>query len=216
MAVKIRLSRHGRKRFAFYHIVVANSRAPRDGRYIERIGTYNPNTNPATIDLEFDKALDWLEKGAQPTDTVRAILSYKGVLYKKHLLGGVKKGSFNEEEAERRFEIWKTANEAKIEAKKDSLLNAADKERKNKLDAEAKVNEERAAAQNARNAALAKEAADQAAARAAERAAEKAASEAPAAVEIAPEVTEAPAAVEAPVAEEAPAAEEAPEKGAES
>ena len=94
MPAKIRLARHGRKRYAFYHIVVADSRAPRDGRYIERIGTYNPNTNPATIDLDFDKALDWLLKGAQPTDTANAILSYKGVNYKKHLLGGVKKRSF--------------------------------------------------------------------------------------------------------------------------
>lgn len=91
MPVKMRLARHGRKRYAYYHIVVADSRAPRDGRYIERIGTYNPNTNPATIDLDFDKAYDWLVKGAQPTDTVKAILSYKGVLYKKHLMGGVKK-----------------------------------------------------------------------------------------------------------------------------
>ena len=102
----MRLARHGRKRYAYYHIVVADSRAPRDGRFIERIGSYNPNTNPATIDLDFDKAYDWLTKGAQPTDTVRAILSYKGVLYKKHLMGGVKKGAFDEEEAQRRFEKW--------------------------------------------------------------------------------------------------------------
>lgn len=157
MAVKIRLTRHGRKKFAFYHIVVANSRAPRDGRYIERIGTYNPNTNPATIDLEFDKALDWLEKGAQPTDTVRAILSYKGVLYKKHLLGGIKKGSFDEDEAERRFNAWCAEKEAKVQAKKDRLAKDADKDRTKKLEAESKVREERAAAQAARNAALAKE-----------------------------------------------------------
>ena len=104
----MRLQRNGRKRFAYYHIVIADSRTPRDGRNIERIGSYNPNTNPATIDLDFDKALNWLTKGAQPTDTVRAILSYKGVLYKKHLLGGVAKGSFNEEEAERRFQVWQT------------------------------------------------------------------------------------------------------------
>ena len=92
MAVKIRLARHGKKGYAFYHIVAADSRAPRDGKFIEKLGTYNPNTNPATIDLKFDRALDWLLKGAQPTDTCRAILSYKGVLYKKHLLGGVAKG----------------------------------------------------------------------------------------------------------------------------
>jgi small subunit ribosomal protein S16 len=159
MAVKIRLSRHGRKKFAFYHIVVANSRAPRDGRYIERIGTYNPNTNPATIDLEFDKALDWLEKGAQPTDTVRAILSYKGVLMKKHLKGGITKGSFSEEDAELKFETWMVEKEAKVQAKKDRLSKEADKARVNNLEAESKTNEARAAAQAARNAALAKEAA---------------------------------------------------------
>ncbi len=102
MPVKIRLARHGRKGYAYYHIVVADSRAPRDGRFIERIGSYNPNTNPATIDLNFDKALDWLFKGAQPTDTCRAILSYKGVMMKKHLLEGVKKGAFDDAEAERR------------------------------------------------------------------------------------------------------------------
>ena len=96
MAVKIRLARHGKKGYAFYHIVVADSRAPRDGKFIEKLGTYNPNTNPATIDLNFEQALGWLMKGAQPTDTARAILSYKGVLYKKHLLGGVAKGAFSE------------------------------------------------------------------------------------------------------------------------
>ena len=159
MAVKMRLARHGRKKFAFYHIVVANSRAPRDGRYIERIGSYNPNTNPATIDLEFDKALDWLEKGAQPTDTVRAILSYKGVLLKKHLKGGIKKGAFTEEVAEQRFETWMNEKSATIQAKKDRLSKDADKDRKKQLDAETKANEARAAAQAARNAALAKEAA---------------------------------------------------------
>ncbi len=158
MAVKIRLARHGRKRFAYYHIVVANGRAPRDGRYIERIGTYNPNTNPATIDLEFDKALDWLEKGAQPTDTVRAILSYKGVLYRKHLQGGVTKGSFTEEEAERRFELWLTEKEGKIQSKKDRLAGDADSDFKKKLEAESKVNETRAAAQAARNASLTRKA----------------------------------------------------------
>ncbi len=106
MAVKIRLARHGKKGFAFYHIVAADSRAPRDGKFIEKLGTYNPNTNPATIDLDFEKALGWLQKGAQPTDTCRAILSYKGVLYKKHLLGGVAKGAFSETEAEARFNKW--------------------------------------------------------------------------------------------------------------
>ena len=143
MPVKIRLARHGRKRYAFYHIVVADSRAPRDGRYIERIGTYNPNTNPATIDLDFDKAYNWLVNGAQPTDTVKAILSYKGVLYKKHLMGGVKKGAFDEAEAEKRLEKWMTEKEVKIQAKIDKLAGEADAEVKKQMEAEAKINEEK-------------------------------------------------------------------------
>jgi small subunit ribosomal protein S16 len=118
MAVKIRLARKGRKKQAYYHIVVADSRSPRDGRYIEKIGNYNPLTNPATIELDFDKALGWLQNGALPTDTCRAILSYKGVLIKKHLLEGVKKGAFDDAEATRRFEEWMKQNDAKIEAEK--------------------------------------------------------------------------------------------------
>ena len=145
MSVKMRLQRQGRKRFAYYHIVIADSRAPRDGRSIERIGSYNPNTNPATIDLDFDKALNWLSNGAQPTDTVRAILSYKGVLYKKHLLGGVAKGAFSEEEAEHRFQSWETEKEAKIQAKKDRLGNESVSDKKKRLAAEAKVNADRIA-----------------------------------------------------------------------
>lgn len=188
MSVKMRLARHGRKRYAFYHIVVANSRAPRDGRYIERIGSYNPNTNPATIDLDFDKAFDWLEKGAQPTDTVRAILSYKGVLYKKHLAGGVKKGALTPEEAERKFEAWMTEKEAKIQSKVNSLSSQADKARRMQLEAEAKVNEERAAALAARTSALAAEAAAVVTAvEVAEEAAEEAVEEA--AEETAPEAS---------------------------
>ena len=121
MAVKIRLARKGRKKLAHYHIVVADSRSPRDGRYIEKIGSYNPITNPATIELDFDKALGWLQKGALPTETCRAILSYKGVLIRKHLLEGVRKGAFDEAEADRRFEEWMKQNEAKIDAKKSGL-----------------------------------------------------------------------------------------------
>jgi small subunit ribosomal protein S16 len=158
MPVKMRLARHGRKRYAYYHIVVADSRAPRDGRYIERIGTYNPNSNPATIDLDFDKAYEWLTKGAQPTDTVRAILSYKGVMYKKHLMGGVKKGAFDEAEAERRLDSWMTEKEAKVQAKIDRLAGEADAEVKKQLEAEIKVKEEKEAAIAARNAELAAEA----------------------------------------------------------
>jgi small subunit ribosomal protein S16 len=145
MAVKIRLARKGRKKLAFYHIVVADSRSPRDGRYIEKIGSYNPITNPATIELDFDKALGWLQNGALPTDTCRAILSYKGVLMKKHLLEGVTKGAFDEAEATKRFEEWLKQNEAKIEAKKSSLEKSQDDELGKRLSVEKKVNEARAA-----------------------------------------------------------------------
>ena len=158
MSVKMRLARHGRKRFAYYHIVVADSRSPRDGRYIESIGTYNPNSNPATINLDFDKAYDWLTKGAQPTDTVKAILSYKGVLYKKHLMGGVKKGAFDATEAERRLDVWMTEKDAKIQAKIDRLAVDADKETKKQLAAEVKKKELKAAAVAAKHAELAAEA----------------------------------------------------------
>ncbi|MCK4919754.1 MAG: 30S ribosomal protein S16, partial [Bacteroidales bacterium] len=145
MPVKIRMSRHGRKKRPFYHIVVADSRAPRDGRLIERLGSYNPNTNPATIELDFDKALDWLQKGAQPTDTCRAILSYKGVLMKKHLLEGAKKGAFTEEEAEKRFEAWLTEKESGIQAKIESLAKKKDDAEKAILARETEINLARAA-----------------------------------------------------------------------
>jgi small subunit ribosomal protein S16 len=145
MAVKIRLARKGRKKLAYYHIVVADSRSPRDGRYIEKIGKYNPLTNPATIELDFDKALGWLQNGALPTETCRAILSYKGVLIKKHLLEGVKKGAFDDAEATKRFDEWMKQNEAKIEAKKSGLEKSKDDEVVRKLAAEKKINEARAA-----------------------------------------------------------------------
>jgi small subunit ribosomal protein S16 len=159
MAVKIRLARKGRKKLAFYHIVVADSRSPRDGRYIEKIGSYNPLTNPATIELDFDKALTWLQNGALPTDTCRAILSYKGVLMKKHLLEGVKKGAFDEAEATRRFEEWIKQNEAKIEAKKSTLEKSQDDELGKRLSVEKRVNEARVAKLAKRNADLAAKAA---------------------------------------------------------
>ncbi len=188
MPVKMRLARHGRKRFAYYHIVVADSRSPRDGRYIESIGTYNPNSNPATINLDFDKAYDWLTKGAQPTDTVKAILSYKGVLYKKHLMGGVKKGAFDVVEAEKRLDNWMTEKDAKIQAKIDRLAGDADAEVKKQMAAEAKVKEQKVAAIAAKNAELAAEAK---AKRDAERAEKEAATEAAAEVEApAPEAPE--------------------------
>lgn len=114
MPVKIRLQRRGRKKRPFYHIVIADSRSPRDGRYIERIGTYNPMTKPATIDLDRDRAYDWVMKGAQPTDTARAILRFKGVYYKKHLMRGVKKGALTQEEAEKKYQEWVEAKEEKI------------------------------------------------------------------------------------------------------
>ena len=127
MATKIRLQRNGRKGYAYYHIVIADSRAPRDGRFVERIGSYNPNTNPAAIDLNFERALYWVMCGAQPTDTVRNILSGEGVLLKKHLLGGVQKGAFNEAEAEKRFEAWKANKTKAVETivKKEADAKAA-------------------------------------------------------------------------------------------
>ncbi len=145
MAVRIRLARKGRKRKAFYHIVVADSRSPRDGRYIEKIGSYNPITNPAIIELDFDKALGWLLNGALPTDTCRAILSSRGVMLKKHLLEGVKKGAFDDAEATRRFEAWMKQNEEKTEARKSGLEKSQDDELDKRIAAEKKVNEARAA-----------------------------------------------------------------------
>ena len=181
MATKIRLQRHGRKNYAFYPIVIADSRAPRDGRFIERIGSYNPNTNPATITLNFERALYWVNVGAQPTDTVRSILSKEGVLLMKHLQGGIKKGAFDEAEAQRRFDAWKANKEKAVEA-----VKASDADKK------AAAAKERLAAEQAKNAAKAEEVAKKKAEIAAAKAAEEAAK----------------AAEEAP-AEEAPAAEEA-------
>ena len=158
MAVKIRLARHGKKGAPIYHIVAADSRAPRDGKFIEKLGVYNPNTNPATIDLKFDRALDWLLKGAQPTDTCRAILSYKGVLYKKHLLGGVAKGAFSETDAEAKFNQWLGEKEGKIAAKVNKLASDAKNAKNAALAAETKVKEERAAAIAAKAAAAVAEA----------------------------------------------------------
>jgi len=159
MAVKIRLARKGRKKLAFYHVVVADSRSPRDGRYIEKIGSYNPVTNPATIELDFDKALGWLQNGALPTDTCRAILSYKGVMMKKHLLEGVKKGAFDEAEANRRFDEWVKQNDAKIEAKKSSLEKSSDDELSKKLKEEKRINDARSARLAKKNADMAAKAA---------------------------------------------------------
>jgi len=152
MATKIRLQRHGKKGKPFYYIVVADARAPRDGRFIERLGSYNPNTNPATIDINFDKTLDWVNNGAQPTDTCRAILSYKGVLYKKHLQGGLKKGALTEEQVETKFQEWLDGKEGKITGKKTGLVAAKEDAKKAALAAEAKKKEAKAAAIAAKNA----------------------------------------------------------------
>ena len=140
MATKIRLQRHGRKGYAFYPIVVADSRAPRDGRFIERIGSYNPNTNPATISLNFDRALYWIQVGAQPTDTVRSILSKEGVMLMHHLLGGVKKNAFTEEEAKRRFDAWKATKEKSAQALKAKNEAQAAADAKARLEAEVEKN----------------------------------------------------------------------------
>jgi ribosomal protein S16 len=145
MPVKIRLQRHGRKGYAYYHIVIADSRAPRDGKFIERIGSYNPNTNPATIDLKFDRALYWLQTGAQPTDTTRNILSDEGVLLKKHLLGGVKKGAFDADEAERRFEAWKSQKENQVNKTKEQLTAEKQADIKARFAAEKEINKQKAA-----------------------------------------------------------------------
>lgn len=145
MPVKIRLQRHGRKGYAYYHIVIADSRAPRDGKFIERIGSYNPNTNPATIDLKFEKALYWLQTGAQPTDTTRNILSAEGVLMKKHLLEGVQKGAFDVVEADKRFAAWKTSKDSNVSKTKEQLAAEKQAAAKLRLAAESEVNKAKGA-----------------------------------------------------------------------
>ena len=177
MAVKIRLQRHGKKNFAFFHIVVADSRAPRDGRFIEQIGSYNPNTNPATIVLDNERALAWVNVGAEPTPTAKRILSYEGVLLAKHLEGGVKKGALTQEQADAKLAAWKSEKYAKVSAKKDGLRKDAAAAQKAAVEAEAKINQERAEAIAKRKA----EAEEAARAAAEAAAAEKAAQEAAAA-----------------------------------
>ena len=184
MATKIRLQRHGRKGYAFYSIVIADSRAPRDGKFIEKLGTYNPNTNPATVDLNFERALKWVMTGAQPTDTVRNILSREGVYMKKHLLGGVAKGAFGEAEAEAKFEAWKNNKQKGLEDLKNKSEEAKKAAAKARLEAEQKVNEAKAKA-------LAEKKAAEEAAKAAET---KAAEEAAAAADAPAVEAEAPAA----------------------
>ncbi len=196
MAVKIRLARRGRKARAMYDVVVADARAPRDGRYIEKIGTYNPNTDPASININDEKAFSWVMDGAQPTDTVRAMLSYRGVMLKKHLQIGVNKGAITQDAADKKFDAWLKEKDAKISGKVDQLAKDKAASAKTRKEAETKVKEARAEA-------IAKKAAD------AEAAAIAAEAEANAPEEVAEETTtEETPEVEA-TTEEAPAVEEA-------
>ena len=200
MSVKIRLQRHGKKGKPFYWIVAADARSKRDGKFLEKVGTYNPNTNPATIELNLDKAVQWLHNGAQPTDTARAILSYKGALLKHHLDGGVRKGALTQEQADAKLAAWLEEKASKVDAKKDGLAKAKDDAKAKALKAEKEVNEKRAkAAEEALKAAEAEAAAEEATAE--EATAEEAVEETVAEV-----AEEAPAVEE--TTEEAPAAEE--------
>jgi len=200
MATRIRLQRHGRKGRPIFNIVVADSRAKRDGKFIEDLGQYNPNTNPATIDLNFERALEWMMNGAEPSNTARAILSYKGVLMKKHLLEGVKKGALTAEQVEERFTKWLNDKQSLIDGKITNLSSAADKAKADRLKAEADANTKKAEAVAAKFAVVEE-------APAAEEVAEVAAEEAPAAEAAAEEAPAAEAATE-----EAPAAEAATEE----
>ncbi len=213
MPTRIRLQRKGKKGRPYYHVVVADSRAPRDGKYIDRIGAYDPNQNPAFIEVNLDKAMDWLQKGAQPSDTCRAILSYSGVVYKNHLANGVKKGAFSQEEADRRFDIWKNEKNTKIEEKKSKLGQSKEASERDRLAAEKKKSDTRAAALSAKLAsanapAMSEIPADEAPAEAeaqAEAPAAEAQAEAPAAE--APETSTPEASAETPAEGEKPAAE---------
>ncbi len=210
MAVKIRLARRGRKKHARFDVVVADARAPRDGRFIEKIGLYDPNTNPATINLNEEKAFKWVMDGAQPTDTVRAMLSYRGIMMKKHLQLGVIKGAMTQDEADAKFEDWRNSKDAKIQSKIEGLAQSKADKKKAALAAEAKVKDARAEAlrkkREVADASLVEEI-NEAAAPADEALVEDVAAveEAQAAV-----TEEAPVAEEAPTVEEAPATEEAP------
>lgn len=151
MATRIRLQRHGKKGKAFFHIVAADSRAKRDGKFIEKLGVYNPNTNPATIDINFDRTLHWVQVGAELTDTARAILSYKGVMYKNHLIKGVAKGAFTEAQMEEKFAAWLSEKESKISGKSEGLAKSAAQDKAARLKAEAEVNAQRAKEIEAKN-----------------------------------------------------------------
>ena len=194
MPVKIRLQRHGKKGKPFYWIVAADARSKRDGRYLEKLGTYNPNTNPATVEVKLDNAVNWLEKGAQPTDTARTLLSYRGVMLKHHLNGGIRKGALSQEEADKKFAAWLEEKEAKIQAKKDGLSQSESEIKAKRLADEKAVSDKRLA---------------DAAAAEAEAAAEDAAAESTEAEEATTEVAEAPAEQTEAPAEEATTEKEA-------
>lgn len=216
MSVKIRLQRHGKKQKPFYWIVAADARSKRDGKYLEKLGTYNPNTNPATIDLSLDQAVQWLHNGAQPTDTARAILSYKGALMKHHLDGGVRKGALTQEQADAKLAKWLEEKTGKVDTKKEGLSKAQEAAKAKALKAEKIANDKRAAAAVEAAKVVEEEVAEDTAVEAvadeAPEAVAEVAEETPDVEETAAEVAteEAPAAEEV-VAEEAPAVEEAPE-----
>ena len=196
MPVKIRLQRHGKKGKPFYWIVAADARSKRDGKYLEKLGTYNPNFNPAQIELDIDGTVKWLQNGAQPTDTAKSILSYRGAMLKNHLVGGVRKGALTEEQAEAKFQAWLEEKNAKVDAKKSDLVKAKEAEAVKQFEAEKATNEARIAA----------------AAPVVEEVIEEAA---PVVEEVAAEAEEAtPEVVEEVVAEEAPAVEAAAEEAA--
>ncbi|MEY3075647.1 MAG: hypothetical protein RJB25_1290 [Bacteroidota bacterium] len=224
MATRIRLQRHGKKGKPFFHLVAADSRAKRDGKFIEKLGTYNPTANPAVIDINFDATLAWVQTGAEMSDTARAILSYKGVLYKNHLLNGVKKGALTAEQVEERFNQWLASKEAKIEGKISGLAKNAEKQKADRLAAEVAANAAKAAAVEAKNTPEVEEVVAEEAPATEEVVAEEApateevvAEEAPATEEVVAEeapATEEVVAEEAPATEETPAAEEASEEAA--
>ncbi len=205
MATRIRLQRHGKKSKAFYHIVAADSRAKRDGRFIEKFGTYNPNTNPATVELEFDRALHWLQVGAEMSDTARALLSYKGVLYKNHLINGIKKGAITEAQVEEKFAKWLEEKEGKITAKSTGLVKEAENARLARLKAETESAANKAKEIEAKNTPV-EEVVEEA------PVAEEASSEDAPAAEVATEEVVAEEAPAAEVTEEAPVAEEVKEE----
>jgi small subunit ribosomal protein S16 len=202
MSVKIRLQRHGKKGKPFYWIVAADARSKRDGKFLEKIGTYNPNTNPATIDLNLDQAVQWLHNGAQPTDTARAILSYKGALMKHHLEGGIRKGALTQEQADAKLAAWLEEKASKVTAKKEGLSKEQEAAKAKALKAEKAANDKRAAA--AVEAAKAEEVAVEAVA----EEAPEAVTEVVADATVAEVVTEETPVAEEVVAEEAPAVED--------